>query len=146
MQTRSAQTDSRGFTLMEMMIVVVIIGILVTAAVTSYSAYSCRANQSVAKKALGNLQLAMEKFKAQNGRYFPTGSDINTLPGITSPVSGSIPYTLQITSSTEDTFIAQAQCSPNAAKACELDGDPTVDIWEINNSGELRLVQDDCTL
>ena len=138
--------DNKGFTLMEMMIVVVIIGILVTAAVTGYGKYSCRSNQATAKRALGELHLAMEKFKARNGKYFSTSADINTLPGIVSPVTGGIPYTLHITSSTEDIYTAQARCSPNAASPCALDDDPTVDIWEINSNGEMRLVQDDCTL
>ena len=72
----------QGFTLIELMIVVAIIGILAAVAIPSYQDYTARAQVSEAMSLTSGLKTAMSEFFADRGR-FPTGpnSISNTLSG-----------------------------------------------------------------
>lgn len=60
---------ARGFTLIELMIVVVIAAILIAFAVPGYSGYVKRANRSDATMSLLRISTAQERHYLQNGRY-----------------------------------------------------------------------------
>lgn len=60
---------SRGFTLIELMIVVVVMGILASMAVAGYRQYIRRANRVDATAALLRISAAQEQFYLQNGSY-----------------------------------------------------------------------------
>lgn len=59
----------KGFTLIELMIVVVLIGILAAIALPAYQNYAKQARRADAKSGLLNLQLAQEKFRANCQHY-----------------------------------------------------------------------------
>jgi len=63
------RSKSRGFTLIELMITVVIIGILSAIAVPAYRSYVQRSKRSEATSALLRIQAAEEKFFLQNNAY-----------------------------------------------------------------------------
>jgi type IV pilus assembly protein PilE len=58
-----------GFTLIELMIVVAIIGILAGIAYPTYTDYVARGNRADGKAGLLNLQLAQEKYRADCPQY-----------------------------------------------------------------------------
>jgi prepilin-type N-terminal cleavage/methylation domain-containing protein len=131
----------RGFTLLEMMISVVIIAVLATIAVTSYSSMSCRAQQAQAKQLLKTLQLSMEQYRSREGGYYSRSSPLSQLSGATETSVTPPHYRLVITDSTDVSFTAQARCEP---PGCNLDSDPTPDVWQINHLGDLQATSDDC--
>lgn len=61
--------NSKGFTLIELMIVVVVVAILVALALPSYTEYLDRARRADAKNALLEVHLAQGKWRASNTTY-----------------------------------------------------------------------------
>lgn len=59
----------RGFTLIELMIAVVIIGILSAIAYPSYTEYIRKARRAEAKSMLQEIQLVQEKYRANKSTY-----------------------------------------------------------------------------
>jgi type IV pilus assembly protein PilE len=78
--TGSKRVGQKGFTLIELMIVVFIIGVLAAIAYPAYRDYVLKSKRSDALTEMAAIAGAQEKFYAQNLRYAGT---INILPGYT---------------------------------------------------------------
>ena len=63
----------RGFTLIELMIVVAIIGILAAIAIPAYSRFSCKAKQSEAKAVLKEILVAEDAYRGEFDTYVSGG-------------------------------------------------------------------------
>jgi len=79
---------NRGFTITELMIAVVIIGILATLAIPSYTSYIYKARVTEASNFLGEIKQRQESYRNEFGQYCAVnGSDWGTynpssIPGI----------------------------------------------------------------
>lgn len=85
----------RGFTLIEVMIVVAIIGILAAVAYPSYTEYVNRGNRAEGQAFLHDVSARQERYFSQNNTYITSQSDINKL-GLSSASSETGKYTLAI--------------------------------------------------
>lgn len=83
---------STGFTLIEMMIVLVVIGILASIAVPSYQSYITRNNRSEGQALLNDAAARQERFFTQNNQYATTVAQL----GLASANSRTNVYQLQI--------------------------------------------------
>lgn len=64
--------DTRGFTLIELMIVVSIVGILATIAVPSYQSSLAKAREAVLRQDLFTLRELLDHHRADKGKYPPS--------------------------------------------------------------------------
>ena len=76
---RNSGGDNKGFTLIELMIVIAIIGILATIAIPAYSDYAKRAKVSEALASAGKCKTEVSAYMQTNRtfRAWPTGLDAN---------------------------------------------------------------------
>lgn len=72
---------TKGFTLIEVMIVVAIIGILAAVAYPSYLSYIIRANRAAAESFMMELSSKQERYVLDKRSYTATVSDLMSVPG-----------------------------------------------------------------
>ena len=74
--------SNKGFTLIELMIVVAIIGILAAIAIPNFMRFQLKAKSSEGKVNIAAIRTAQESFLAEFGSYIPAGVLPAAVPGV----------------------------------------------------------------
>ena len=68
--------NAKGFTIVELLIVIVVIGILALLVITTYSGIQAKARNSKRQTDIQSIQTQLEAFFSQNG-YYPSLGNMN---------------------------------------------------------------------
>ncbi len=134
----------KGFTLIELMIVVVIIGILAALAVPRFMTATTKSKQSEVKGILKQIYTMERTYRQQNNTYWGQGTTASAaaagafaIIGVEIPLSAI--YTYNITVATPTNLTVVGTCGM-------LDDDPAPDTWQINENGSMLCTSDDAIL
>lgn len=135
----SKQKLNKGFTLIELMIVVVIIGILATLAIPRFMRSTTKAKQSEAKQLLKQVYTMQQAYRQEFDSYCLNGVSASagapaTFARIGVDVATTARYTY-VMAAAVNTFTCTATAN--------LDDDATNDVWTINQAGTLACTSND---
>ena len=86
---RQKKNIQAGFTLIELMVVIVILGFLAALTIPRFMGESDKAKQGVAKTQIVSLETALKMYKLDNGSYPTTEQGLKAL--VEAPTTGNLP-------------------------------------------------------
>jgi len=127
---QSARSDRQyrqaGFSLIELLVVLVIMGVLSALALPGYTRYVQRGNRTEVMTALLEAQHFMERYYSVNGQYLSPANAVPMLPqrlqGI--PSQGTVRYQLSVREATLNSYLLQAV--PEGSMADDVCGSLTI--------------------
>ena len=123
--------NRKGFTLIELMIVVVIIGILAALAIPRFMTASTRAKQSEARQLLKQVYTMQHSYRQAQNTYGDGG--------VTAVAGGAFPQIgVEVMAAARYSYtIAGGANAFTCTATANLDDDATIDTWTINEAGTL---------
>ena len=112
------KTKSQGFTIVELLIVVVVIAILAAITIVSYNGITNRANASSAKSSAAALQKKIEIYAAEEGRYPIDDSELtaaNKSYTVTAATFGASAPTASTTGTKGTGYVQVRACKSNTS-------------------------------
>lgn len=103
----SLKNKAKGFTIVELLIVIVVIGILATLVIVTFTGIQQKARDSKRKTDIGAIQSTLENYYGSNNT-FPTLADLNSSAWQTANIKGFDPTALQDPKGSSPTVAATA--------------------------------------
>ena len=129
----------KAFTLTEVLVVLVIIGILIFLVLPDFLPMITRAKTTEAKTQLAHLQTLEESYFFEHSRYTQDMNDIGFLPRklVTEGSEGTANYRIEIISADNNGFVARA------TSVTDFNGDGKFNVWEITQERKVKEVTPD---
>jgi prepilin-type N-terminal cleavage/methylation domain-containing protein len=137
---RKMQRGEKGFTLIELMIVVVIIGILAALAIPRFMRATTKSKQSEAKQILKQVYTMQQAYRQEYNAYW---GDAVVASAAAQGAYARIGVDIMATARYTYTMAAAANTFLCTATSGVLDDDATVDTWTVDQNGTLLVTSDD---
>ena len=142
---------SDGFTLIELMIVVAIIGILAAIAIPNFLMYQTKAKQAEAKSNLNGLFKVEMSYYAENSRYTPEFTGLSWIPlgpyryayNMSNDDTKTVGLNLLLTAAKNNDTPGADDVSFTGVAWGDIDGDGAIDTWQVNDRNQLKNTYDD---
>ena len=139
MLSRSKQIKLKAFTLPELLVVLVIIGILILLAMPSLMPLVTKAHSLEAKNSLARVSTLQKTYYYEFSKYSDDlariGFESEKL--VTEAEDGRAKYQVEIVESSPTSFLARATA------VVDFDGDGQFNVWEVDQSGNVKEVVQD---
>lgn len=121
--------EEEGFSLTELLIVLVIIGILVMIAIPIYQNITTKAKTTEAKIMLGQVQTLQKAYYLEHDVYSDELGAIGFEQNKLITNDGKARYVIEIEKANQNEFVA------TATSIIDFDKDGTMNVWEVNEEG-----------
>ncbi len=132
MKRRNILKEEDGFSMSELLIVLVIIGILVMIAIPIYQNITTKAKTTEAKLMLGQIETLQKAYYMEYDHY---ADDLNAIGFEHNKLindGGKARYVIEIEKANEKEFRA------TATSTIDFDKDGTFNIWEVGQEGKIK--------
>lgn len=136
MTTRLLKQKVKAYTLTEILVVLVIIGILVLLALPNLLPLITKAKSTEAKVQLEHLATLQQSYFYEKSKYCPDLTEIGFIQEklTTDGKDGRANYKIEVVNATNNAFLARATA------VTDFDGDGTFNVWEIDQDKNLKEV------
>jgi len=130
--TRRFVREDDGYSLTEVMIVVVILGILALLALPRFMNVTTRAKTTEAKSMLGHLHALQQSYRYEHDRFADGLEALGFEQNKLTTEGGTARYRIGINQASENGYVAAATA------VVDFDGDGIFNVWEIDGEGVVR--------
>ena len=127
-------SDEKGFSLTEVLVVIVIIGILVLLAIPKFTAIITRAKSTEAKTILKHLHMLQQVYYYEHNRYAGNLTEVGFEQVTLVTDYGEARYQIEILHANTTEYLARARA------VVDFDKDGQYNIWQIDQSGIPRQI------
>lgn len=129
---RTVLGSSDGFTLTELLVVLIIVGLLVVLAVPRFDAVVNRTKMTEAKLMLNQVHSLQQAYYLEHDRYADNLTALGFQQEILTSEGGNARYRVEIAVATDTSYLAKA------VSVVDFDRDGTLNEWTINHRQQLQ--------